>query len=157
MGPKEEKMTLLSPHAVDAVEDTMVRSQLHDAVALFRDPATAPQLVAGDQRISLPSEVLDAFRDILGRFANGESVVIGSVSTLLTTSQAADFLGVSRTFVIQLIDAGKLGVEYRGTHRRVPLADAARYLDDAKRERQAKLDAIAALTARTGGYDGDPF
>jgi excisionase family DNA binding protein len=69
----------------------------------------------------------------------------------------ADFLGVSRTFVIQLIDAGKLGVEYRGTHRRVSLIDATRYLEEAKQQRQAKLDAIAELTARTGGYDGDPF
>lgn len=150
-------MTLLSPHAVDAVEDTAVRSQLRDAIALFAEPSSVPRLVAGGQSVALPAEVMDAFRDVLGRFANGESVVIGSVGTLLTTSQVADFLGVSRTFVIQLIDAGKLGVEYRGTHRRVPLADAARYADDAKREREAKLDAIAALTARTGGYDGDPF
>lgn len=150
-------MTLLSPHAVDAVEDTTVRSQLRDAIALFAEPSSAPRLVAGGQSVSLPAEVMDAFRDVLARFANGESVVIGSVGTLLTTSQVADFLGVSRTFVIQLIDAGKLGVEYRGTHRRVPLVDAARYADDAKREREAKLGAIAALTARTGGYDGDPF
>jgi excisionase family DNA binding protein len=150
-------MMLSSPHAVDAVEDTTARSALREAAMLLEGSAVAPHLVAGDQRIELPSEVADAFRDLLGRFANGESVVIGSTSTLLTTSQVADFLGVSRTFVIQLIDAGKLGVEYRGTHRRVSLGDAARYLDEAKRDRQAKLDVIAELTARTGGYDGDPF
>jgi excisionase family DNA binding protein len=150
-------VTLLSPHAVDAVEDTTARSALREAVALLGASTDAPQLVVGGQRISLPSEVAEAFRDLLGRFANGESVVIGSTSTLLTTSQVADFLGVSRTFVIHLIDAGKLGAEYRGTHRRVSLADVVRYLERAKRDQQTKLDAIAELTARTGGYDGDPF
>ena len=150
-------MTLLSPHAVDAVVDTSVRSELRDAVALFERSAVVPQLVAGDQRISLPREVADAFHDLLGRFANGESVVIGSTSTLLTTSQVADFLGVSRTFVIHLIDAGKLGVEYRGTHRRISLTDATRYMEEARQQRQVKLDEIAELTDRSGGYDGDPF
>jgi excisionase family DNA binding protein len=154
---EEDEMTLLTPHAVDAVEDKAALSALGAAAARLRESSVRPQMLAGDQLIALPVEVTDAVLDLLERFARGESVVIASSSALLTTSQVADFLGVSRTFVIHLIDDGKLGVEYRGTHRRVSLMDAVRYLDEAKRDRRAKLDAIAELTARTGGYDGDTF
>lgn len=45
----------------------------------------------------------------------------------LTTSEAAEVLGVSREWVAQLIDAGKLPGRRVGTHRRVSANDVARY------------------------------
>lgn len=150
-------MTLISPHAVEAVHDSTALSSLREIAELLDGALQPPVLATDGQLIALPPEVVEAFQDLLHRFARGESVVIGSTSSLLTTSQVADLLGVSRTFVIQLIDAGKLSVEYRGTHRRVALGDAVRYLENAKRARRAALDEIAELNARTGGYDGDPF
>jgi excisionase family DNA binding protein len=149
-------MTLTNPHTVEAVE-AAVRSQLREAAELLAASHTSPQLFAGDRHIALPQEVADALHDLLERFASGESVVIGSTNTLLTTSQVADVLGVSRTFVVQLIDSGALGVEYRGTHRRVRLADAVRYLEESRGKRRTKLDEIAELTAERGGYEDDPF
>lgn len=150
-------MTLLSPHATDAIVDTSELRELREAALRLSESVAPPRLLAGDQVIELPREVSDAFRDLLERFANGESVVIGSTRTLLTTSQVADFLGVSRSFVVNLIDAGRLDFEYRGTHRRVSLTEAVRYLEESKHERRDRLDAIAELTADNGGYDGDPF
>ncbi|TDP98398.1 helix-turn-helix domain-containing protein [Leifsonia sp. 109] len=150
-------MTLLSPHATDAVVDTSTLSTLRSAAERLHASAAPPRLLVGDDAIALPDEVADAVRDLLERFANGESVVIGSARTLLTTSQVADFLGVSRSFVVNLIDGGKLDYEYRGTHRRVSLTEVVRYLEESKRERRTKLDIVADVAARTGGYDGDPF
>ena len=150
-------MTLMSPHATDAIVDTVELRELREAAARLGESADPPRLLAGDQVIRLPHEVADAFRDLLARFANGESVVIGSTRTLLTTSQVADFLGVSRSFVVNLIDAGKLDFEYRGTHRRVSLTEAVRYLEESKHDRRDRLDAIAQLTSESDGYDGDPF
>lgn len=150
-------MTLLTPHAVDPVEDAAAMSALRLAAARLNDSSVPAQLIAGNELFSLPDEVADAFRDLLERFAKGETVVIGSTSTLLTTSEAADFLGISRTYVVQLIDEGKLDVEYRGTHRRVSLADVVRFREQSRGSRHARLDEISELTARSGGYDGDPF
>lgn len=150
-------MTLLTPHAVDPVEDAAAMSALRLAAARLNDSSVPAQLIAGNELFSLPDEVADAFRDLLERFAKGETVVIGSTNTLLTTSQAADFLGISRTYVVQLIDEGKLDVEYRGTHRRVSLTDVVRFREQSRGSRHARLDEISELTARSGGYDGDPF
>jgi len=153
----EVEMTLLSPHATEAVVDASELSALKSAAARVNDSVIPPRILVGEEVITLPSEVVDAVQDLLTRFANGDSVVIGSARTLLTTSQVADLLGVSRSFVVHLIDDGQLDYEFRGTHRRVSLTETVRYLEESKRERRAKLDAIAEVTAETGGYDGDPF
>ena len=45
----------------------------------------------------------------------------------MTTKQAADFLNVSRPFVIKLIDEGKLAARMVGTHRRIRFADLVEF------------------------------
>ncbi|MCZ4080196.1 helix-turn-helix domain-containing protein [Rhodococcus sp. H36-A4] len=68
-----------------------------------------------------------AVMELLRQLASGTAVTIGPVSELLTTSQAADLLGVSDTYVRKLADAGSLTVEMRGTHRRFRLEDLIRH------------------------------
>jgi hypothetical protein len=89
----EAVVTLLSPHATDAIVDKSELTELRSAANRLSGSAQ-PRLLAGDEVIELPHEVAEALRDLLERFANGESVVIGSTRTLLTTSQVADFLGL---------------------------------------------------------------
>ncbi|RFA10924.1 hypothetical protein B7R54_18205 [Subtercola boreus] len=79
--------------------------------------------------LSVPPAVRDAVRDLLQRFAEGQSVVVGSTDALLTTSQAAELIGISATYLLRLANEGTIPVEYRGTHRRFRLADAMEYLE----------------------------
>ena len=151
-------MPQLATRSVEAVSDEGERRVLTDLVSFLNSVDGPTRFAAeGVQSPELPSEVRGAVADLLSRFARGEGVVIGSANSLLTTSQAAEMLGVSRTFVVNLIDQGKLGVEYRNTHRRLVLTDVLRYAEERRRARRGKLDEIAAITERTGGYDGDPF
>jgi excisionase family DNA binding protein len=72
-----------------------------------------------------------------------ESTPIGSeADELLTTSEAARLLGVSRTFVIRLFDEGKLSAHSFGTHRRVRRSDVLTYLT----ERERRLEEVAAIS-----------
>ena len=59
----------------------------------------------------------------------------------VTTQAAADVLGLSRTFVVRLIDSSKLPAHLAGTHRRVRVADVIAYADERKR----RLGAVAAI------------
>lgn len=45
----------------------------------------------------------------------------------------------------------------RGRVSAESLEESVQCREESTRKRRAQLDAIAELTARTGGYDGDPF
>lgn len=149
-------MTLLMPRAVDAVASVSA-AKLQQTVTALKQAQSPPQLVIDGQFVDLPPEVSDVITDLIGRFADGDGVLVGSIGAMLTTSQAADLLGISRTYVVRLIDAGKIPVEYRGTHRRIRVKDVVAYLDSSRRDRAEKLTALAHLSDRTGQYDGDRF
>lgn len=123
-------MALLTPRTFDALGAHDV-GPLRDALAAFTAaaPADAPaRLSAADAVLDLPGPVRAAVVEVLQRFADGRSVVVGSDEALLTTSQTATMLGISSTYVIQLADAGTIPVRYRGTHRRFAVSDVVRYL-----------------------------
>ena len=61
----------------------------------------------------------------------------------LTTQQAAELLGLSRTYVVRLIDQGTLPGHMVGTHRRLRASDVLAYRTD----RAHRLDALDAITS----------
>lgn len=71
---------------------------------------------------------------------------------MLTTQQVADALGVSRPFVVKLIDAGELPAERVGTHRRVRASDVENYRRARRQKSAAAMDELVALTEELGLY-----
>ena len=71
----------------------------------------------------------------------------------LTTSQAADFLGVSRPTVVKLLEEGRIPFERVTRHRRVRLDDLLAFRDDRRREQRAHLDDITRQAVADGLYD----
>ena len=82
----------------------------------------------------LPDEARDAVVDLLGRLGRGEAVTVSSVEEMLTTSRAAELAGISHTYLRNMTDRGEIPVEYRGTHRRIRLADIMAWLETQKRK-----------------------
>ncbi|MEN3343501.1 MAG: hypothetical protein V7635_77 [Arthrobacter sp.] len=85
----------------------------------------------------LPAQARDAVVDLLGRFSRGEAVTVSSVAEMLTTSQAAELAGISHTYLRNMTDRGEIPVEYRGTHRRIRLADIMAWLETQKKNAAA--------------------
>ncbi|WP_258803946.1 helix-turn-helix domain-containing protein [Pseudarthrobacter sp. NS4] len=86
----------------------------------------------------LPPLARDAVVDLLQRFSRGEAVTVSSVEEMLTTSKAAELAGISHTYLRNMTDRGEIPVEYRGSHRRIPLAAIMAWLDRQKLEQQKK-------------------
>mgnify|MGYP005989930667 FL=1 len=83
----------------------------------------------GGSEVPLDEAARSAVLELLTQLSTGRAVAIGTVDELLTTSQAAEVLGVSDTYVRRLADAGDLPIEMRGTHRRFRLEDLLRHRD----------------------------
>jgi excisionase family DNA binding protein len=70
----------------------------------------------------------------------------------LTTQQAADRLGVSRPYLIKLLDAGKIPCRRIGKHRRVRAEDVARFERAEQERRAAVMRELVAETEALGMY-----
>ncbi|MBY4384408.1 helix-turn-helix domain-containing protein [Rhodococcus fascians] len=93
------------------------------------DTDTDVDVRLGGVSVDLDDSARAAVLELLTQLATARAVAIGTVEELLTTSQAAEVLGVSDTYVRRLADAGDLPIEMRGTHRRFRLEDLLRHRD----------------------------
>ena len=94
----------------------------------------------------LPAAAVRLMLDMLGQMAAGHAVTVVPVDAELTTQQAAEALGVSRPFLVGLLEEGKLPFHKVGTHRRVRYGELLAYK---RQEHQARRQASDEL-ARQG-------
>jgi excisionase family DNA binding protein len=102
--------------------------------------------------VPLPAKVVTMMLSILKAMAERTPVSIIPHEAELTTKQAADFLNVSRPFVIKLIDEGKLAARMVGTHRRIRFADLVEF-EKVQRRRTDEAMRHFSATAKELGLD----
>jgi excisionase family DNA binding protein len=103
--------------------------------------------------IELPAAAVELLLKVLTEMGAGNAVTLIPVHAELTTQQAAELLGVSRPFLIKLLDAGAIPYRRVGTHRRILFSDLVAYREHAKREQDAARDELAEEAQRLGlGY-----
>lgn len=95
------------------------------------------------ETIELPADAVKLLLAILEQTASGRAVTIVPQDAELTTQQTADFLNVSRAFVVQLLEDKKLPFRYVGSHRLIRFEDALSYKQDIDSKRRAALDELA--------------
>jgi excisionase family DNA binding protein len=90
-----------------------------------------------------PMELPESLRDLLLRgvheLRRGNRVTLLSLGRQLTTQQAAELLGVSRPYLVRLLEQGALPYEMVGTHRRLRLDDVLTYRRERSERRRAAL------------------
>lgn len=99
------------------------QSPVEDALAELNNNLAAARRQENDH-VTLPKQTAVWVRDLLEDLAEGRLVRPPEPDEEMTTQQVANLLGVSRPYVVKLIDEGKLPGHKVGTHRRVYTRDA---------------------------------
>lgn len=94
--------------------------------------------------IELSEGAFELLVRILSEMSKGNGVMVMPIHAELTTQQAADFLNVSRPFIIGLLDRGEIPFRTVGRHRRIRLEDIMSYRRQTEQKRLAVLDELAA-------------
>ncbi len=99
---------------------------------------------AADRDVTLPPEMMAVMLDALEHLAHGQAVSVIPAREEISTQQAADLLGVSRPFLVRLLDEGRLPFRKIGVRRRVRMKDVQAFKANEYGYRNALLDALAA-------------
>lgn len=106
----------------------------------------------GKESITLPGGAVRLLVDVLSQMARGNAVTIVPYHAELTTQQAADFLGVSRPFLVKQLEQRALPHRKVGTHRRIAFRDLLRYKKSMHTKRVKALGQLTALDQELGIY-----
>lgn len=120
---------------------------------LLLQSGSSAELVAPDgTRRAIPPEVFRALEQVANALASGKGVTVAPYSLLLTTQEAADFLGVSRPTLVKLLDGGEMEFEKRNRHRKVTLRALVDYQERSRHERRVALEDLTKSGQLIGSY-----
>lgn len=149
MGTQTIDQTVLPPQDLEAMLDL--------SRFLDRHPEPAALLGPDGQMVPLPLEVFRVLEAVAAAMREGKAITIAPVDQILTTQEAADFLGISRPTLVKLLESGEIAFEQPGAgrHRRVRLQDLIAYQDRRRTTRRQALDDLTHEAAEAGLYDTD--
>lgn len=140
--------------APDAREQESIRS-LGEAIARSGPGATGYLVAPDHEPLQLPRALYEVLVRAAQMLAHGGGISVLPADRMLTSQEAADFLNVSRTYLVRLLDDGKIPFERVGRHRRVALADVMTFDVARRRERRQHLRNLIDLSEQYGLYDQD--
>ena len=128
---------LLAQQGLKALQTRLKRLPKTKRVRLLMEAGTTAE-------IALPPQAVQALAKALGHLAAGKDVTVTALPHEMTSQQAAEYLHVSRPFLITLLEKGELPYRKVGTHRRVLASDVAVYKHRIDERRLKTLEQLAA-------------
>jgi len=94
--------------------------------------------------VAVPEELSKIVARILRIVASGGTVTVGSMPAELTTSTAAEQLGVSRPTLMKMIDRGGIPAHKVGSHTRLRTSDVMAFRSDRQARRRKAFEELRA-------------
>jgi excisionase family DNA binding protein len=131
------------------------QQEIVDIYAKLRE--SEAKLVGPDGKTEiLPNNLYSFLLRLLADLRAGNSVTILQSRHELTTAEASKILGMSRQYLVQLLDKGEIPFHKVGTHRRLYVRDVLAYKARRDTSRRKTLDDLAKREFAEGNYGKIP-
>lgn len=141
-------MQLESSITPSRTDMTLARETSRRLAALLDEETEYRIQLLDGETLALPNAAVRLLVEALAEMANGNAVAVMPVHNEFSTQQAADLLNVSRPFLVQLLEDGKIPFHKVGTHRRVRYNDLRAYQYKIEAQRLNALDDLAEQAQR---------
>jgi excisionase family DNA binding protein len=129
--------------------DRSEMERLYDAFRRGKAKLVAP---SGEARL-LPDSLYSFLVELIGLLNEWKSVMIVQHQAKLTTVEAASILGVSRQFLVNLLERGEIPYHMVGTHRRIYAQELFQYKAQRDGDRHKAIRDLAQAETSEGLYD----
>ncbi len=129
--------------------------QLAELAKVFAKPDHVALIDAQGNRTHLPEALFAHFARIVRLMSERKAVILVPEDEAFTTQAAANYLGVSRQHLVDLLDAKEIPHHKVGTHRRVTFKDLLVFERKRDKARRETLDKLSAEIDSAGLYDSD--
>lgn len=129
--------------------ETKVDAEAFAEHARDRVPARLSFTLDDGEQVELSPKLAGLFADVLAAVANGQ-VTIQTTPDELTTTVAADMLGVSRPTLMKWVAAGEIQAHKVGSHTRLKTEDVMAFALELRKRRQKSFEALREWDERFG-------
>lgn len=105
---------------------------------------------AATDEIFVPARVSRGILQLLVELAKGNAITIVPMEAMLTTQDAADFLRVSRPFLIKLLEKEKVPIQKVGNRRKIAFPEVLKLKGKLTNQSDSALKELAELDAELG-------
>ena len=120
------------------------------------EASSGAALTINGETIDLPPAVAEALLQVVDAMRRGLAVTVAPQDQRLTTQEAADVLGISRSTLVRMLEAGEIPFEKVRRHRRLFLTDVLEFRERQRRAANEALSDMVADAQAMGAYDDDP-
>ena len=115
-----------------------------------------PALIDSEgHRTELPEPLYKMLILIVEQMKQGRAVIMMPEGETFTTQAAANFLGVSRQHLVDLLENGEIPYHKVGSHRRVYFRDLKEYAEKRDTGRRQTMDELFNEVTKAGKYESD--
>lgn len=129
---------------VPTTEDAALAATASRAIAANGGTGALTVRIDDAIELLLPKAATRLLAHILEEMATGNAVTVIPIHAELTTQHAADYLNVSRPYLIKLLQEKAIPFRMVGTHRRIQFSELTAYKRKMETAHQQAMEELAA-------------
>ncbi len=126
--------------------------QLAKVAQVFARPDHVLLTDSNGNQTEIPEALFQHFARIVRLMSERQAIVMVPEDEAFTTQAAANYLGVSRQHLVNLVEKGEIPHHKVGSHRRVTFKDLLAYENKRDEARRATMDRLSDQVIAAGRY-----